>query len=158
MDAILKKLASHIMPHLFWKMMVYIPTIGWCSTMANLLRMNEEELEIAKNIITAECIFHRKGDCLWLDHGYCSVCPQLISYSVNCKYFRREILPHHNDLLKSILQHNKKGFCRICGNPITSTSPNAKYCKDCSKHQRRKRIRNRVRKHRKNTRNVTLLD
>lgn len=71
--------------------------------MADLPRMNDEQLKQARKLIRSLCCNYDNGSCLVLDWSFCNVCPQWISYSLNCKWFRNAVLPNDPALEASIL-------------------------------------------------------
>jgi len=117
--------------------------------MADLPRMSEAQLRRARKLIRALCANCDKGNCLLLDDGYdpC-VCPQLISYSLLCRYFRAAVLPADRELYAEILNTDAQKKCAACGQPFTPRSNRALYCDRCKTVMERKRIRERVRRHR----------
>ena len=57
-----------------------------------LPRMTPQQRQKAVRLIRSVCYNYDSGDCLLLDDGEGCACVQSISYSVNCKYFRRVLL------------------------------------------------------------------
>lgn len=111
----------------------------WCLAMTDLPRMNDEQLKQARKLIRSRCCNYDNGSCLVLDWSFCNVCPQWISYSLNCKWFRNAVLPNDPALEASILHTQPKKRCVICGKPVLSKSHRAKYCPACSVQERRRR-------------------
>jgi len=105
-----------------------------------LPRMNDTQLRRVKKLIRSLCANYDDGNCLLLDDGYDACpCPQLITYSLLCKYFRDAVLPGDMELCAEIMG-NLGGLrrCAECGGPFASESKNALYCKSCAeKHKRR---------------------
>ncbi|MDL2235332.1 cysteine-rich VLP domain-containing protein, partial [Christensenellaceae bacterium OttesenSCG-928-L17] len=58
----------------------------------SLLRMTPRQRAQANALIRRECSYYDDGNCLYLDQGEEVVCPQSISYSVCCKFFRHIVL------------------------------------------------------------------
>ena len=79
-----------------------------------------------------------------LDDGEECVCPQLISYSLLCKWFQTAVLPLDKELLKT----EDMRRCTVCGAAFASSSNHAKYCPDCRKRITRKQAAERMRKKR----------
>ena len=79
-----------------------------------------------------------------LDDGEECVCPQLISYSLLCKWFQTAVLPLDKELLKT----EDMRRCTVCGAAFASSSNHAKYCPDCRKRITRKQAAERMRKRR----------
>lgn len=107
--------------------------------MADLPRMNDEQLKQVRKLIRSRCCNYDNGSCLVLDWSFYNVCPQWISYSLNCKWFRNAVLPNDPALEASILHTQPRKRCVICGKPVLSKSHRAKYCPDCALRERRRR-------------------
>ena len=86
--------------------------------------------------ITKRCRNFLDGDCLLLD----DVCPQHISRSLICRWFRHAVLPQQPKLEQAILSPKKLRRCTVCGAGILARSGRAKYCPACAKevHRRQK--------------------
>ncbi len=87
------------------------------------------------------------GQCIMLD---CE-CPQRISYSVCCKWFRNAILPQDKSLFAEVIEPDKKKKCAICGKAFVPKSNRAKYCSECGvkERNRRKALNERIYRERK---------
>jgi len=107
--------------------------------MADLPQMNDAQLKQARKLIHSRCCNYDNGSCLALDWSFCNVCPQWITYSLNCKWFRNAVLPNDPALEASILHTQPRKRCVICGKPVLSKSHRAKYCPACSVQERRRR-------------------
>ena len=59
----------------------------------SLYRMTPAQRKQAKSLICRECCNCEGGDCIALDDGDSHTCPQTISFSVCCKWFRWSVLP-----------------------------------------------------------------
>ena len=116
---------------------------------ANLPRMTAEQSAKANALIRELCANFDDGYCLLLDDGYdpCP-CPQLISNSLVCRYFRTAVLPSDRELYGEIVGQLPRWRCCICGKSITRTSNAVKYCKVCAVRQRRKKDTERKREKR----------
>ena len=57
-----------------------------------LYRMSGRQKQSAVKLIRKLCSYYDNGYCLYLDKGEKIPCPQSISYSVCCKFFRNVIL------------------------------------------------------------------
>ena len=106
--------------------------------MADLPQMNDAQLKQARKLILSRCCNYDNGSCLTLDWSFCNICPQWISYSLNCKWFRNAVLPNDPALEASILHTQPRKRCVICGKPVLSKSHRAKYCPACSVQERRR--------------------
>lgn len=109
-------------------------------------RQRQAAVRLIKNI----CCNYDCGNCLLLDNGEGCVCVQSISYSVNCKYFRRVLLEDKDgkSLKAELFRDETSKRCFICGNAFQSKSNNAKYCRDCAENVQRKQKAAHARKRR----------
>ena len=100
----------------------------------SLPRMTPRQRQAAVRIIRKLCCNYLYGDCLLLDDGEGCVCIQSISYSVNCKFFRRVLLEDKAGLLlkAELFRDDSTKRCAVCGGAFQSSSNNAKYCGDCA--------------------------
>ena len=116
---------------------------------ANIPCMTEGQSVRANTLIRELCANFDDGYCLLLDNGYdpCP-CPQLISNSLVCRYFRTAVLPSDRELYGEIVGQLPRWRCCICGKSITRTSNAVKYCKVCAARQRRKKDTERKREKR----------
>lgn len=118
------------------------PITSWCLTMADLRRMTEAQFRKAKKLIRALCANFDNGNCLLLDDGYDPhVCPQSISYSLLCKYFRAAVLPADRELFVEIMKSDGLRRCAECGAAFAAESKNALYCKACAAQRTRRKKR-----------------
>jgi hypothetical protein len=85
------------------------------------------------------CANFDDGNCLLLDDGEPCVCPQTISYSLLCRYFRNAVLPAEKELYADIFKQRTYHYAE-CGAAFVPNSNRQKYCSDCSKkvHRRQK--------------------
>ena len=106
----------------------------------SLPRMTPKQRQAAVSLIRKICCHYDDGNCIFLDRGEEVVCPQSISYSVNCKFFRRVLLEDKAGLsLKAeIFCDDTTKRCAVCGKAFQSKSNNAKYCGDCAVNVQRK--------------------
>lgn len=106
----------------------------------SLPRMTPRQRQHAVSLIRKICCNYDDGNCLLLDDGETCVCPQSISYSVNCKFFRRVLLEDKEGLsLKAkLFRDNTTKRCAVCGRRFQSKSNNAKYCSICAPDVQRK--------------------
>ena len=94
------------------------------------------------------CCNYQDGNCLLLDDGEECVCPQSISYSLICRWFRAAVLPLDESLCAALLHREDMKKCVLCGGWYIPKSNRAKYCPDCAEQERRRKTRERVRRHR----------
>lgn len=83
-----------------------------------------------------------------LDDGEECVCPQLISYSLLCKWFRMAVLPADTLLYAELMNTEDRKRCTECGAFFASSSNNVKYCPECRKQITRRQAAERMRKRR----------
>ena len=110
-------------------------------------RMNYQQYRTARRLLNS-CCNYDCGNCLLLDDGEECVCPQSITYSLICKWFRAAVLPSDIGLCAALLYRDRMKRCVICGSVYLPKSNRAKYCPDCAKQERRHKTRERVRRHR----------
>ncbi|CAK7012683.1 MAG: hypothetical protein DELT_03221 [Desulfovibrio sp.] len=105
-----------------------------------LPRMTHSQRQKAVRLIRNICCNYDDGNCVLLDNGQPCVCVQSISYSVNCKFFRRVLLMDKagQSLEAEIFKDDTTKRCAVCGVAFRSTSNNAKYCEACAKETLRK--------------------
>ena len=80
-------------------------------------RMTEAQLRRARRLIRSLCANCNGGNCLLLDDGYepCP-CPQMLTCSVLCRYFRAAVLPADRELQAEIMADSRRR-CRECRQP-----------------------------------------
>ncbi|WP_317298079.1 cysteine-rich VLP domain-containing protein, partial [Clostridium fessum] len=59
-----------------------------CKQDGSLYRMTPTQRKQANALIRWECCCYEDGNCMLLDDGDTHTCPQTISFSVCCKWFR----------------------------------------------------------------------
>lgn len=86
------------------------------------------------------CCNYQDGNCLLLDDGEECVCPQSISYSLICRWFRAAVLPLDGELCAALLPQRDMKICAECRGLFRPGSNRAKYCPDCAPivHRRQK--------------------
>ena len=116
------------------------PTISWCLTVHKPIRMEHEQFSRAKKLIRRLCANYDAGNCLLLDDGDACPCPQLLTASLICRYFRNIVLPSDPELRISILYRPDARLCALCGALFLPASNRAKYCRECAAkaHRRQK--------------------
>lgn len=102
--------------------------------------MIPQQRKRAKALIRKACCNYDDGNCIALDDGEECVCPQTISYSVLCKWFRKAVLPQDKALEAEIFHDDSIKLCAECGAGFVSHSNRAKYCPNCvaTVHRRQK--------------------
>ena len=104
----------------------------------SLPRMTPKQRKRANALIRRECCNYDNGYCLLLDDGEEHTCPQSISYSVNCKWFRWSILPQDKAIEAEIFHSDDIKHCAVCGAAFVPKSNRAKYCERCAETVHRK--------------------
>lgn len=114
----------------------------------SLYRMTPRQFRTAKKLIRESCCNYDNGNCLALDDGEACVCPQSISYSVSCKWFRWAVLPQDKALEAEIFSTCDLKRCAECGQAFVPKSNRAKYCESCAVkvHRRQKAASERKRR------------
>ena len=103
-------------------------------------RMTPTQRKQANALIRRECCNFENGNCIALDDGEPCACPQAISFSVCCKWFRRAVLPLAGTLEAEIFRGQDLKRCAVCGSVFVPKSNRGKYCPDCAArvHRRQK--------------------
>ena len=115
--------------------------------MPEILRLTPSQRSRCNRLIKRLCANYDDGNCLLLDDGEPCVCPQAISYSLLCRYFRNAVLPAEKELYTDIFKQ-RTYHCAECGTAFVPNSNRQKYCLSCSKkvHRRQKNESARKRK------------
>ena len=116
--------------------------------MSELKRMTPQQCRRAYALIRKTCCNFDNGNCLLLDDGEACPCPQLISFSVLCKWFLVAVLPADKELYAELYRAEDMRRCVACGASFASRSNSVKYCPDCRKRVTRKQAAERMRKRR----------
>ena len=101
--------------------------------MTGIKRLTPPQSRKVNSLIKKECCNCDNGHCILLDDGEECVCPQLISYSLLCKWFQTAVLPLDKLLYAELFKTEDKKRCTECGTSFASTSNSVKYCPDCRK-------------------------
>ena len=106
----------------------------------SLYCMTPAQRKQAASLIRRECCCCEDGNCIVLDDGDTCTCPQTISFSVCCKWFRWAVLPLDGTLEAEIFWDKDLKRCAVCGRVFVPKSNRAKYCPDCAArvHRRQK--------------------
>ena len=113
--------------------------------MNELPRMTYRQYQTVQRLVHS-CCNYQKGNCLLLDDGEECVCPQSISYSLICRWFRVAVLPTEESLYVALLHRKDRKKCVLCGGWYVPKSNRAKYCPACAVTARRKKEAERQRK------------
>lgn len=112
-------------------------------------RLTPQQSRKVNSLIKKTCCNCIDGNCILLDDGEPCVCPQLISYSLLCKWFCTAVLPADKLLYAELFQNSEgKRRCTVCGETFVSSSNSVKYCPDCRKRITRRQAAERMRKKR----------
>jgi len=109
----------------------------------SLPRMTGGQFHRAKRLIRRLCANYDGGNCLPLEDGDACPCPQFITRTLICKYFRAAVLPADRALWSEIMAGWSVKRCRICGASVVSRSNAVKYCRACALLERQRRDRER---------------
>ena len=103
-------------------------------------RMTPAQRKQANALIRRECCCYEDGNCMLLDDRDTHTCPQTISFSVCCKWFRWSVLPQIGTLEAEIFRDKELKRCAVCGRVFVPKSNRAKYCPGCAArvHRRQK--------------------
>ena len=105
-----------------------------------LCRMTPAQRKQANALIRRECCNYEDGNCMLLDDGDTCTCPQTVSFSICCKWFRWAVLPLVGPLEAEIYRGRDLKRCAVCGGVFVPKSNRGKYCPDCAArvHRRQK--------------------
>ena len=79
-------------------------------------RMTPAQRKQANALIRRECCNCEDGNCIVLDDGDTCTCPQMVSFSVCCKWFRWALLPHAGTLEAEIYRGRDLKRCQPLSN------------------------------------------
>lgn len=100
--------------------------------MPEIPRLTPPQRTRCNRLIKRLCANYDDGNCLLLDDGETHICPQTISYSLLCKYFRNAVLPAEKGLCAEIFCE-RTYHCTECGAVFVPNSNRQKYCAACGK-------------------------
>ena len=109
--------------------------------------MNYQQYRTARRLVHS-CCNYDGGCCLLLDDGEECVCPQSITYSLVCRWFRAAVLPLDAGLCAALLHRADLKKCVLCGGYYLPKSNRAKYCPECAVRMKRTKATERKRKQR----------
>lgn len=115
--------------------------------MPDRVELTPSQRRRCNRLVKRLCANYDNGNCLLLDDGEACGCPQKISYSLLCRYFRNAVLPADKELYADIFKQ-RTYHCAECGLVFVPNSNRQKYCLACSKkvHRRQKNKSARKRK------------
>ena len=82
--------------------------------MPERIELTPSQRRRCNRLIKRLCANYDDGNCLLLDDGEPCVCPQTISYSLLCRYFRNAVLPADKELYAEIFKQ-RTYRCAECG-------------------------------------------
>lgn len=108
--------------------------------MIDIVHMTTDQSRKANLLIKQACANYDAAlnNCIALDDGTAFGCPQMLTHSLLCKYFKNAVLPTEPGLEVQIRKTREVAKCSKCGAPIAKTSNRRKYCDDCAKAVHRK--------------------
>ena len=104
-----------------------------------MIRYSPTDAKRINELVRKRCCNYTEGNCLLLDNGDPCVCPQTISYSLICKWFRTSVLPNDSGLYIKLMKPNNKKMCTVCGVTYIPTGHRTKYCDKCRRTMRLKK-------------------
>ena len=107
--------------------------------MDKLPRMDESQFRRVKKLIRRLCANCEGGNCLLLDDGNPCLCPQSITNTLICRYFRAAVLPTDKGLCAALLHRGRARPCAECGTMFVPRSNCGKYCDECAAIVRRRK-------------------
>ena len=113
-----------------------------------LCRMTPAQRKQANALIRRECCNYEDGNCMLLDDGDTCTCPQTVSFSVCCKWFRWAVLPLVGTLEAEIYRGWDLKRCAVCGGVFVPKSNRGKYCPGCAGRMKKIKATERKRKQR----------
>ena len=75
--------------------------------------MNYQQYRTSRRLVH-NCCNYEGGNCLLLDNGEECVCPQSITYSLICKWFRAAVLPLDGVLYAALFPQDGMKVCAEC--------------------------------------------
>ena len=86
--------------------------------MNGVKRLTPPQSRKVNALVRRTCCNYDNGNCILLDDGDECVCPQLISYSLLCKWFRIAVLPADKELYAELYHAEDMRRCSVCGSPL----------------------------------------
>lgn len=113
-------------------------------------RMSAEQARRVRKLVRVLCANCDGSNCLLLDDGDPCLCPQLITSSLICKYFRAAVLPADGALLTTLITPpvGIARRCRECGTLFTAPKRNTLFCPSCAANRTKRSKREWARKNR----------
>ena len=105
-------------------------------------RITPPQKRRASSLIRRECCCCEDGNCIVLDDGDTCTCPQTVSFSVCCKWFRWAVLPLDGTLEAEIFRDKDLKRCAVCGAAFVPKSNRGKYCPGCAGCMKKRKAAN----------------
>ena len=118
-------------------------------TAPEIPHMTYQQYRTARRLVHS-CCNYDCGNCLLLDNGEECVCPQSITYSLVCKWFRAAVLPLDAGLCLALFPppSGRQRRCRECGRLFVPPRHNTLYCSICAANRAKRSKREWARKKR----------
>ena len=111
-----------------------------------MIHLSNQQKVNTVSLIRQACANQDEGHCLLLCDYDFEICPQLITNSLLCRYFRNAVLPCDKLLHSQIMDADVIKRCTLCKKPFQANSNRAKYCIECSKKVKRTQAKKRMQK------------
>lgn len=121
-----------------------------------MIRFSIADAKSVNELIRKRCCNYNDGNCILLDNGDSCICPQTISYSLLCKWFRTAVLPNDSELYAKLIKPQNTRHCKVCGAEYVATGRNSKYCGKCKELVLKRQKAEHIRKKRHKCRNFKL--
>lgn len=108
-------------------------------------RMTPPQSRRTNRLIKNMCCNYHNGSCVLLDNGDGCGCPQMISYTILCKWFIVAVLPLDKELFGELNVPENEKRCAVCQGVFISKSNSVKYCPTCREQIRRRQAAARMR-------------
>ena len=82
--------------------------------MSDIKRLTPPQSRKVNSLVRRTCCNYDSGNCILLDDGDECVCPQLISYSLLCKWFRIAVLSADKELYAELYHAEDMRCCSVC--------------------------------------------
>ena len=113
------------------------------------LRLNPAQRRKVCVLVRRLCANCDGGECVLLDQGEAVTCPQLLTCSLCCTYFKATVLPWDRLLFAELFSSQEKKRCALCGQPFLPASNRAAYCPSCGEKRKRQKAAERKRRQRR---------
>lgn len=102
------------------------------SDMTEIIRLTEGQHRKVRSLIKSDCANFYAGNCLLLDwHTESCQCPQMLTRSLVCRWFKNAVLPIDRELNEEIRKTSSQHLCRDCGDWFYPEHCNTLFCPKC---------------------------